>query len=53
MLYYYLEPGSDLNNGLRELQGDTDINAMCKWVHEHKLMDSYYDHRPLCEILEI
>ena len=41
--YYYLEPGRDLNTGLKELRGGRDVSLFCKYVMTHKLMEIYCD----------
>ncbi|KAL3516677.1 hypothetical protein ACH5RR_023579 [Cinchona calisaya] len=52
IFYYYLEPKTSLDKGLRNLQGYSDVLGMCKWVCKYKLIDVYCDHRPLSEIFE-
>ena len=39
VLYYYNDPRSDLNHGLKEFQMDEDIRGFCGWVYEYKLME--------------
>lgn len=41
MLFYYLEPKSNLHHGLRELVRDSDKLVMCKWVCKYKVIDVY------------
>ena len=52
-MYYYIDPRSDLNHGLKELQMDEDMQGFYDFVYEYKLMKIYYDHLILEEIYEL
>ncbi|GJV92800.1 hypothetical protein Tco_1540613 [Tanacetum coccineum] len=42
--YYYKEPNTDLDNGLKKLCNDQDVLQMLKYVDKYKVIDLYVDH---------
>ena len=48
MLYYYIDPRSDLTHSLMELQTEENIKEFYRWTY--KLMEVYCDHMTLEEI---
>ncbi|KAL3508490.1 hypothetical protein ACH5RR_027891 [Cinchona calisaya] len=53
MLYYYVEPISNLGNTLRDLQTDENVRKFLQWVENYKVIEVYCDHRSRKEINEI
>ncbi|KAL3515947.1 hypothetical protein ACH5RR_022849 [Cinchona calisaya] len=45
MMYYYVEPISDLCNGLRDLQTGENVRKFLQWDENYKVMEVYCDHR--------
>ncbi|GKC78900.1 hypothetical protein Tco_1129674, partial [Tanacetum coccineum] len=51
--YYYKEPNTDLDNGLKKLCNDQDVLQMLKYVDKYKVIDLYVDHSVTKESLNV
>lgn len=53
MLYYYIDPRSDLTHGLKELVTDEHVIEFCSWVCEYKLMEVFCHHLTTEEVKKL
>ncbi|KAI5663495.1 hypothetical protein M9H77_22818 [Catharanthus roseus] len=53
MVYYYLEPGKDIREGLIVIAGNVEICKMCSYIPRVMVIEIFADIMPEEEIMEI